>query len=247
MKEIATVGLDLAKNVFRVYAVCTAGAVIVRRQLWRSHLLLFFSRLHPCLIGMEACAGAYYWGRELAKFGHEVRLIPPSYVKPFVKRGKTDAADTEAICTAVTQPTMRFVPIKTEVQQAVLMCQRRGISLSASLPSWPTRSVRIGANLAWSCRRVSLTWTAFLPKLRQPICRLKPACRSISSLASSATRRRASTPSPPICAVPHRLMRLHAGCKRCRGSDRSRPACLPPRYRTCRPSARHETCRLGWV
>jgi transposase len=122
MKEIATVGLDLAKNVFRVYAVCTAGAVIVRRQLWRSQLLLFFSRLHPCLIGMEACAGAYYWGRELAKFGHEVRLIPPSYVKPFVKRGKTDAADTEAICTAVTQPTMRFVPIKTEVQQAVLMC-----------------------------------------------------------------------------------------------------------------------------
>ncbi len=87
-------------------------------------MFLFFSRLRPCLIGMEACAGAHYWARELTKFGHEVRLIPPSYVKPFVKRGKTDAADAEAICIAVTQPTMRFVPVKTEAQQAVLMQHR---------------------------------------------------------------------------------------------------------------------------
>lgn len=132
MTEIATIGLDLAKSVFQVHAIDATGTVVIlrqiRRQTWRqirrAQMMLFFSRLAPCLIGMEACAGAHYWARELAKLGHEVRLIPPSYVKPFVKRGKTDAADAEAICTAVTQPTMRFVPIKTVVQQAMLMSQR---------------------------------------------------------------------------------------------------------------------------
>ena len=124
MKEITTVGLDLAKNVFQVHGIDAEGAVVIRRQVRRAQMLLFFSRLSPCLIGMEACAGAHHWARELTKVGHEVRLIPPSYVKPFVKRGKTDAADAEAICTAVTQPTMRFVPVKTEVQQAMLMSHR---------------------------------------------------------------------------------------------------------------------------
>ena len=121
MKEITTVGLDLAKNVFQVHAVDAAGTVVVWRQVRRAQMLLLFSRLSPCLIGMEACAGAHYWARELTKFGHEVRLIPPSYEKPFVKRGKTDATDAEAICTAVTQPSMRFVPVKTAAQQAMLM------------------------------------------------------------------------------------------------------------------------------
>lgn len=124
MKEITTVGLDLAKSVFQVHAIDAEGATVVRRQLKRAQILLFFSRLRPCLIGMEACAGAHHWARELVKFGHDVRLIPPSYVKPFVRRGKTDAADAEAICEAVTRPTMRFVPVKTEVQQAVLMQHR---------------------------------------------------------------------------------------------------------------------------
>lgn len=124
MKEITPVGLDLAKNLFQVHAVDENGAVLVRRQVRRAQVLLFFSRLHPCLIGIEACAGAHHWARELAKLGHDVRLIPPSCVKPFVKRGKTDAADAEAICEAVIRPNMRFVPLKTEKQQAVLMQHR---------------------------------------------------------------------------------------------------------------------------
>lgn len=124
MKGITTAGLDLAKNVFQVHAVDGNGAVLVRRQVRRAQVLLFFSRVPPCLIGMEACAGAHHWARELAKLGHEVRLIPSSYVKPFAKRGKTDAADAEAICEALTRPNMRFVPVKTEKQQAVLMQHR---------------------------------------------------------------------------------------------------------------------------
>ena len=118
MKEITTVGLDLAKNVFQVHAVDHAGAVVIRRQVRRAQMLLFFSRLAPCLIGVEACAGAHYWARELTKLGHEVRLIPPSYVKPFVKRGKSDAADAEAICEAAQRPSMRFVEVKSAERQA---------------------------------------------------------------------------------------------------------------------------------
>lgn len=129
MKEIARVRLDLAKTLFQVHAVDAAGTVAIRRQVRRARIFLFFSRLPPCLIGMEARAGAHCWAREPAKFGHEVRLIPPSCVKPFVKRGRTDAADAEAICIAVTQPTMRFVPVRTAARQAMLMQHRTRDSL----------------------------------------------------------------------------------------------------------------------
>lgn len=95
--------------------------IVCRRQLRRAQLLLLFSRLEPCLVGMEACAGAHHWGRELTALGHEVRLMPPAYVKPYVKRGKTDAVDAEAICEAVTRPTMRFVPVKSAQTQAALL------------------------------------------------------------------------------------------------------------------------------
>lgn len=119
-QEVVTVGLDLAKNVFQVHAVAADGAVLIRRKLRRSEVIRFFGELSPCLVGMEACASAHHWARELIAIGHEVRLMPPACVKPYVKRGKTDAADAEAICEAVTRPTMRFVAVKSVEQQAVL-------------------------------------------------------------------------------------------------------------------------------
>jgi transposase len=121
MYQHITIGLDLAKSVFQLHGVDAEGCVVVRRQLRRSQVLAFFERLDPCLVGMEACSGAHHWARELSALGHEVRLMPPGYVKPYVKRGKTDAADAEAICEAVTRPTMRFVPVKSAERQAALL------------------------------------------------------------------------------------------------------------------------------
>lgn len=122
--NITTIGLDLAKNVFQVHAVDQEGRVIVRKQLRRSMVKIFFAKIPPCLVGMEACGSAHHWARELKHLGHDVRLMPPQYVKPYVKRGKNDATDAEAICEAVTRPSMRFVPIKATEQQAVLMLHR---------------------------------------------------------------------------------------------------------------------------
>lgn len=122
--EIMTIGLDLAKSVFQVHGVDAAGKTVVRKALRRAQVLTFFSKLPPCLVGIEACGTSHHWARELIKLGHDVRLMPPAYVKPYVKRGKTDAADAEAICEAVTRPTMRFVPIKSPEQQAALSMHR---------------------------------------------------------------------------------------------------------------------------
>lgn len=122
--EISTIGLDLAKSIFQVHAINEAGEVVVRKAVRRSQVLPFFAKLPPCLVGMEACGTSHYWGRELTKLGHEVRLMPPAYVKPYVKRGKNDANDAEAICEAVTRPTMRFVPVKSPDQQAALALHR---------------------------------------------------------------------------------------------------------------------------
>jgi transposase len=119
-----TIGLDIAKNFFQVHAVDAAGKVVLRRKLSRGEVLRFFEAQPKMLVGIEACGTGHYWAREIAALGHEVRLLPPTYVKPYVKRGKTDAADAEAICEAVTRPNMHFVPIKTAEQQAALMMHR---------------------------------------------------------------------------------------------------------------------------
>ena len=122
--QVTTIGLDIAKNVFQVHGIDANEKVVVRKQLRRSQVIAFFAALPPCLIGMEACATAHYWARELTKLGHKVRLMPAKDVKAYVKRNKNDAADAEAICEAVRRPTMRFVQIKSAEQQGQLMQHR---------------------------------------------------------------------------------------------------------------------------
>lgn len=122
--QVTTVGLDIAKNVFQVHGIDQQGKVVLRKRLCRARVLTVFANLPPCLIGLEACGGAHYWARELTRLGHEVRLMPPQYVKPYVKTNKHDAADAEACCEAVQRPSMRFVPVKNEAQQAILMLHR---------------------------------------------------------------------------------------------------------------------------
>jgi transposase len=122
--QITTIGLDIAKNVFQVHGVNRQGQAVLRRKVRRDQLLPLFRRLEPCLIGIEACATAHHWARQLQALGHQVRLMPPAYVKAYVKRNKNDAADAEAICEAVTRPTMRFVPVKSPDAQSVLMLHR---------------------------------------------------------------------------------------------------------------------------
>src|SRR6266581_4469219 len=124
MQAVTTIGLDIAKSVFQVHGVDAEGNVIIRRKLKRRYVVAFFQKLPPCLVGIEACASSHYWSRELQALGHSVRLMPPTYVKPYVKRQKNDMADAEAICEAVTRANMRFVPTKTPEQQSGLMLHR---------------------------------------------------------------------------------------------------------------------------
>ena len=122
--EITTIGLDLAKHVFQVHGITADGSVMLKKRLRRGQVHTFFAGLKPCLVGMEACATAHFWARELRALGHDVRLMPAQYVKAYLRRGKNDAADAAAICEAVTRPSMRFVPVEEEAQQAGLMLHR---------------------------------------------------------------------------------------------------------------------------
>src|SRR4051812_27666967 len=124
MGEVSTIGLDIAKSVFQVHGVDADGAVVIRKRVGRVKVLEFFSGLPPCLVGIEACPTAHHWSRELQALGQTVRLMPPNYVKAYVKRNKNDANDAAAICEVVTRPSMRCVPTKSEQQQSALMLHR---------------------------------------------------------------------------------------------------------------------------
>src|SRR6266576_4002467 len=124
MQAVTTIGLDIAKSVFQVHGIDAEGKVLIRRKLKRRYVLAFFEKLQPCLVGIEACATSHHWSRELTALGHTVRLMPPAYVKPYVKRQKNDATDAEAICEAVARANMRFVPTKTPEQQSCLVLHR---------------------------------------------------------------------------------------------------------------------------
>src|SRR6476660_8800411 len=163
MQTITTIRLNIAKSVFQVHGVDGAGQVVIRRQLKRRSVLVFFQKLPPCLVGIEACASAHHWSRELQALGHTVRLMPPAYVKPYVKRQKNDATDAEAICEAVTRASMRFVPTKTLEQQSGLVLHRTrppSVHPSADLGDQcdPGSSCRVrdrSAGRASRCRRAA--------------------------------------------------------------------------------------------
>src|SRR5258705_2203303 len=161
MQTVTTIGLDIAKSVFQVHGIDAEGKVVIRRQLKRRYVLAFFQKLAPCLVGIEACASSHHWSRELKGLGHTVRLMPPAYVKPYVKRQKNDAADAEAICEAVTRANMRFVATKTPEQQSCLMLHRtRHLfvrqqtavinAIRLTLPN-SALSRRSGVKVSWNC------------------------------------------------------------------------------------------------
>ena len=152
--QITTIGLDIAKNVFQVHGIDATEKVVVRKQLRRGQVIAFFKDLAPCLVGLEACATAHYWARELAKLGHEVRLMPAKDVKAYVKRNKNDAADAEAICEAVRRPTMRFVQVKSADQQAQLMQHRaRDLSDAPAHPADQCHAISPGRARHYSAAR----------------------------------------------------------------------------------------------
>jgi transposase len=138
--NITTIGIDLAKSVFQVHGVDVRGRAVLRKSLKRGELLIFFAKVLPCLIGLEACGGAHFWARKLGELGHTVKLMAPQFVKPYVKTNKNDARDAEAICEAVGRPNMRFVPVKTVEQQSLLACIELGRDLWPPAPRRPIRS-----------------------------------------------------------------------------------------------------------
>src|SRR5262245_7025819 len=157
MGEVSTIGLDIAKSVFQIHGVDTAGAAVIRKRITRAKLLEFFTALPACLVGIEACPTAHYWSRQLGALGHTVRLLPPRYVKAYLKRSKNDANDAAAICEAVTRPSMRFVATKSEEQQSGLMLHRSRQLLVCAVecdPRAPSRARHyLGEGPQWHGRR----------------------------------------------------------------------------------------------
>ncbi len=220
MKKITTIGLDLAKNVFQVDGGDEEGQTVLRRQLRRNEVLKFFAKLPPCLVGMEACASAHYWGREIAALGHTVRLMPPTRVKPYVKWGrKNDQVDAAACREAVTRPSMRFVPIKTVEQQSVLMLHRSrkllveqrtrlGNALRAHLAEMGIATAKGEAGFSFVLNVIDDDGNAMLPALARQalaplVARWRAACEQIEALDREITAwHRGNEDSRRVATIP---------------------------------------------
>lgn len=195
--QVTTVGLDLAKNVFQVHGVTKDGEVAFNRALRGSQLLAFFEKLPPCLVGVEACGSSHHWARQLTSLGHEVRLIPAMYAKAYVKRGKSDAVDAAAICEAVARPTMRFVAIKSEAQQAVLFLHRAGDLIVRQR----TQLINMARGPCWqssgsSSRKVSVVRSGSRSRSWTERSRIFPTWRSTSCTTSLISSSHCTCVSP---------------------------------------------------
>lgn len=179
MNEVTTIGLDIAKHVFQVHGADASGATVFSRRVTRAKLVGFFVSQPRCTVAMEACGGSHYWARELAQLGHDVRLIPPIYVKPFVKRQKNDAADAEAICEAAQRPGMRFVPVKDEEQQASAAVFRARDLLVRQRTQLLNALRGLLAELGWIAPKGLIHVAAMMKRIEDPDCPLPPSARSV--------------------------------------------------------------------
>jgi transposase len=177
VEEVSTIGLDIAKQVFHAHGADASGAAVFSRRITRQKLIQFFTAQPRCVVAMEACAGAHHWGRELTKLGHEVRLIAPAYVKPFVKRQKNDAADAEAICEAAQRPNMRFVPIKSEAQQASAAVFRARDLFVRQRTQFINALRGLVAELGWIAPKGLFHARAMMVKIEDPSCPLPQGAR----------------------------------------------------------------------
>lgn len=191
--KTSTIGLDIAKNVCQVHGVDVEGRVAIGKKLRRGAVLGFFAGLEPCLVGVEASCGAHHWARELAALGHDVRLLPSSYVKGYLKRGKNDAVDAEAICEAVTRPSMRFVPVKSTAQQVALVPHR----VRDVLVRQRTLLLELAEAIAALQPRIASTEAAMRTAVRHD-----PLARALTTIPGYRTRQRAMNrplPHTPVC------------------------------------------------
>jgi hypothetical protein len=221
MQTITTIGLDIAKSVFQVHGVDAGGQMIVSRKLKRRYVLAFFQKLAPCLVGIEACASAHHWSRELQALGHTVRLMPPAYVKPYVKRQKNDATDAEAICEAVTRANMRFGPTKTPEQQSGLVLHR--------LAGWPLTPALPRACLRPYCRRTCNRSSRYIPqsRIRVPwISSVLPSMMLVRPVRSSAAAAEVEIKARAP-AIQHRHLRPQSAISGLCGGSRVGPLSVP--------------------
>ena len=188
MQEVTTIGLDIAKQIFHAHGADASGAMVFSRRITRAKLMQFFASQPRCVVAMEACAGAHHWGRELQRLGHDVRLIPPAYVKPFVKRQKNDAADAHAICEAAQRPTMRFVPVKSEAQQASAAVFRARDLLVRQRTQLLNAVRGLLAEHGWVAPKGLFHASAMFAKIEDPSCALPASARDVFLVMIASVR-----------------------------------------------------------